>query len=698
MNPLKSPLAAILCSAPLVLSCAAPQKSAPSTPAATAEASAAAPSGQTPTLGAWGFDLAGLDPSVKPGDDFYRFGGGVWLKTKQIPADRSRYGMFDQLDIDAEANVKALLEEVASEKPAPGTNPQRLADFYASFLDSAAIEAAGLKVIEPELKAIAGAATHEELARLIARPDMPVRGPLGIGITVDQKNPDRYILSVSQSGLELPDRDYYLKDDDRSKEVRAKYLAHLGKILALAGLSEAPRQAQAVFELETEIARIHWERAKSRERDLTYNLRTKAELVAFAPDYPWEASLQTSGLVGQGELVLRQLDAIPKLAALFKKTPVATWKAKLAYSLLAGWSSVLPRAIDEEMFEFRGRVLSGQPEQKARWKRGIGAVNGALGEAVGQLYVAKFFPPESKSKMLALVENVRKAYGVRIDALSWMSPATKVVAREKLAAFRVKIGYPDKWRDYSKLEVRKGDAAGNARRAAVFQWNLQVERLGRPTDRDEWGMTPQTVNAYYNPTFNEIVFPAAILQAPFFDANADPAVNYGGIGGVIGHEMGHGFDDQGAKSDARGILRTWWNEQDVAAFKQLGDKLANQYSGYEPLPGAKLNGRLELGENIGDNGGLQVSYEAYRASIAGKADVLLDGFTGDQRFFLGWSQVWRSLLREQELRNRILTDNHAPGEYRANGTVRNMDSWYAAFGVKEGDKLFLKPEERVKIW
>jgi putative endopeptidase len=670
----------------LALACAAPQR-----PAASPEAPRAA-------LGAWGVDLAGLDPAVRPGDDFFRYAGGTWMKTTTIPADRARYGMFDLLGLQAEANIKALLEEVAASPAEAGSDRQKLADFYASYLDTAAIDAAGLGPLQADLAAIAGAKTHEDVARLMARPDLPLRGPLGVGITVDQKNPDRYILAVSQSGLGLPDRDYYLKDDDRSKEVRAKYVAHLERLLALAGQADGPAQAQAILGLETELAGLHWERARSRERDLTYNPRTKAELLAFAPDFPWEVTLTTLGVAGQGDFVLRQLDAIPRLATQFRKTPVAVWKSKLTADLLTGWAAVLPKGLDEEVFDFRGRVLSGQPEQRPRWRRAVAAVDGALGEAAGELYVARHFPPRAKAAVLALVEEVRRAYGARIDALTWMTPETKVVAREKLAAFRVKMGYPDRWRDYAKLQVVRGDALGNARRAAAFGWSRQAERLGRPTDREEWGMSPQTVNAYYNATFNEIVFPAAILQPPFFDPAADPAVNFGGIGAVIGHEMGHGFDDQGAKSDARGILRTWWNERDVAAFKQLGDALVAQYGAYEPLPGAKLNGRLQLGENIGDNGGLQVAHAAYRASLGAQPAPVLDGFSGDQRFFLGFAQVWRLLIREPELRNRILTDSHAPGEFRANGSVRNADAWYAAFGVKPGDRLYLAPDARVKIW
>jgi len=663
-----------------------------------AEHKGSAADGARASIGPWGFDLSGLDATVRPGDDFFGFANGNWARRTAIPNDRARYGAFDKLDDEADANVHALLEELTRKDPPPGSLDRKLADFYTTFLDTEAIEAAGLKPLQPELAALAAASSHEDLARLIARPGSPLHATLAVGITVDQKNPDRYVLTVSESGLGLPDRDYYLKDDERSKTVRAKYVAHIAKVLALAGQADAQAQAQSILELETEIARLHWERAKSRERDLTYNPRTQAELISSAADFPWAAVLQAAGVDRQGELVLRQLDAIPKLATLFRQTPVTRWKSKLTYELIAASASVLPKAFDDEVFDFRGRVLSGQPEQRSRWKRAVAAVNGALGEAVGPLYVARHFPAESRTQMRALVENIRQAYAARIEALSWMSPATKVVAREKLAAFRVKVGYPDKWRDYGPLEVTRGDALGNARRAAAYAWNYQVRRLGQPTDRDEWSMTPQTVNAYYNATFNEIVFPAAILQPPFFDPNADPAINYGGIGGVIGHEMGHGFDDQGAKSDARGVLRTWWNQQDIDAFKVLGNRLADQYSAQEALPGVKLNGRLELGENIGDNGGLQVSYQAYRASQAGRPEEIRDGFTPDQRFFLGWAQVWRSLYRKEELSNRILTDNHAPAPFRAKGAVRNMDVWYAAFGVKASDRLYLAPDARVKIW
>jgi putative endopeptidase len=407
---------------------------------------------------------------------------------------------------------------------------------------------------------------------------------------------------------------------------------------------------------------------------------------------------QAMGLSAHKTFVVSELDAMAPLGSLLARTPLATLKAYTTYHYLKGNSALLPAALDEEVFAFHGKTLNGQPEQRARWKRAVEALDSALGEAIGRLYVARHFTPEAKAKMLTLVENIRKAYAVRIDGLGWMTPETKVVAREKLAAFQVKIGYPDQWRDYSKVEVRRDDAFGNRIRFLAADWQRNLERLNQKADKAEWGMTPQTVNAYYNPVWNEIVFPAAILQPPFFDPNADPAVNYGGIGGVIGHEMGHGFDDQGAKSDAKGMLRTWWNDRDVAAFKELGDQLAAQYSAYEPLPGLKLNGRLGLGENIGDNGGLQVSHEAYKLSLGGKPAAVLDGLSGDQRFFHGWGQVWRSLMTPQRLRNQVMTGPHSPPEFRVNGVVRNMDAWYVAFNVQPGDRLYLAPEARVKIW
>lgn len=648
-------------------------------------------------IGAWGIELSQRDMRVKPGDDFYRYAIGNWLDTNEIPPDRTSWSTFAVLANQAEQQLKEIVESLPADAP-PGSNAQKVRDLYRAYLDTETIERLGLTPVQPLLDAIAAARTHEDIARLFGRPDMPVRSPIRQVVTIDQKNPDRYIVALTQGGLGLPEREYYLKDDPSLAQIREKYVAHIERMLTLAGVPDAAAQAKSILELETQIARRHWPIAKRRERELTYNLRTRDDLDTLAPGYPWHAQLAPAGTDTQREYVVRELDAIEGLGKLFLQTPVEQWRSYMTYHLLAVCAEVLPKAFDDERFDFYGRTLNGQPQQRERWKRAIDALDTGLGEALGQLYVARHFPPESKAKMLELVENLRAAYAQRVKSLTWMSEPTKQAALEKLATFRPKIGYPDKWRDYSALEIRPGDAFGNFVRASVFDWQRDVSRLDEPTDRDEWGMTPQTVNAYYNPTFNEIVFPAAILQPPYFDPNADPAVNYGAIGGVIGHEMGHGFDDQGAKSDARGVLRTWWAPEDEAAFKKLVDRLALQYDAYEALPGLRLNGRLTLGENIGDLGGLEVAYEAYKLSLKGKPAPVLDGLTGDQRFFLSWAQAWRSLMRDERLRTLVMSDPHSPPPFRVNGVVRNMDEWYAAFDVKPGDRLYLPPEERVSIW
>jgi len=672
-----------------------PSKAQPEAP--TMQAHAATLPSKPARIGTWGINLADGDKSVKPGDDFYQYSVGSWLNTNQIPADRTSWSTFVVLADEAEKQLRQIVEGLPA-NAAAGSNEQKVGDYYRAYNDTDAIEKLGLTPVKPALDAIASVRTYEDVARLMGRPDMPVRTPVREGITVDQKNPDRYIVAVTQSGLGLPERDYYLKDDPKLVEIRAQYQAHIERMLTLAGEKNGAEQAKSILDLETQIAKIHWPVAKRRERDLTYNLRTREELEKLAPSYPWQAQLAAAGIADQREFVVRELDAVEGLAKMFTTVPVATWRSYLTYHFLATTADTLPKAFDDERFSFYGRTLNGQPQQRDRWKRAMGAIDNSLGEALGQLYVAKYFPPDSKAKMLALVENLRAAYAERVKSLTWMSESTKKAALEKLATFRPKIGYPDKWRDYSALEVRAGDAYGNSIRAAVWDWNRDVNRLGKPTDRDEWGMTPQTVNAYYNPTFNEIVFPAAILQPPYFDPNADAAVNYGAIGGVIGHEMGHGFDDQGSKSDARGILRTWWAPEDESAFKKLVDNLAVQYDGYTALPGLNVNGRLTLGENIGDLGGLSVALEAYHLSLKGKPAPVLDGLSGEQRFFLSWAQAWRNLTRDERLRVQVMSDPHSPPKFRVNGVVRNMDAWYSAFGIQPGDKLYLPPEQRVHIW
>ena len=648
-------------------------------------------------IGAWGLDLDAHDTSVKPGDDFFRFADGKWLDTTRIPPDRTSWGTFVELADRAEHQMRSIVESLPADAAA-GSQEQKARDFYRAYLDTDAIERLGLAPAQPGLAAIRAAQTHEQLAELMGRPDLGLKSPLIVAITVDQKDPDRYIVAITQSGLSLPDREYYLKDDAVYATLRAKFVGHVERMLTLAGEDDAHGKSASILDIETQIARVHWPVAKRRERDLTYNPRSRAELQQLEPGFPWHEILTPQGLGTQTEFIVRELDAVQALARLFGQIPVERWRSYLEYQYLAAPADVLPAAFDAERFEFYGHTLNGQPQQRERWKRAVAALNGGLGEVAGQLYVRQYFPPAARQKMLELVANIRAAYSARIQQLPWMSTATKKVALEKLAAFRPKIGYPDKWRDYSALEIRAGDAFGNSMRADVFEWNRQLARLGKPTDRDEWRMTPQTVNAYYNPTFNEIVFPAAILQPPFFDPNADSAVNYGAIGGVIGHEMGHGFDDQGSKSDARGVLRTWWLPEDDQAFRKRVDRLAAQYDQFVALPGLNVNGRLTLGENIGDLGGLSISYEAYHRSLGGKQPRVLEDLTGDQRFFLSWAQLWRTLYRDEQLRTMVTSNPHSPAKFRVNGAVRNIDAWYTAFDVKPGDALYLSPEDRVRIW
>ncbi|MDZ4869970.1 MAG: M13 family metallopeptidase [Alphaproteobacteria bacterium] len=659
--------------------------------------------GAKPLIGTWGVDLAAMDKSIKPGDDFFRHTGGTWMKTTQIPPDRSRWGSFNMLAAKSEEDVRAAVEDAAKTKPRAGTVERKAVDYYQSYIDTKAIEARGLDPVKDDLARIAAAATHEDLIKIVARPDVRANLPVGMGVTLDQKRPNVYIVSVGQAGLGMPDRDYYLKQDAKFADTRAKYRLYVETLLKLAGYADPAKNADAIVAVEQKVAELHWPREKSRNRDLTYNPKSRADLKTFAPDFPWDAGLEAYGIPQQNEFIVVQLDAVQGLARLFRETPIETWRAYLTFHYLNAHADILPKAFDDASFEFNGKVVTGQLEQRDRWKRAVSQMSGtpfnaAMGEAVGQLYVKRNFSPAAKAAMSDLVENLRAAYKVRIAKLPWMSEETKKAALRKLETINVKIGYPNKWRDYSSLEIKADDAFGNRKRENAFQRARDLVRLAKGADRNDWGMAPQTVNAYYSSVWNEIVFPAAILQPPFFDLNADPSVNYGGIGAVIGHEMGHGFDDQGAKSDEMGVLRKWWNEEDERRFKVLGDNLADQYSKFEALPGLFVNGRLTLGENIGDLGGLNVSLEAYKISLKGKDAPLVDGYTGTQRFFLGFGQIWRQLIRDDALRNQVVSDSHSPGEFRANGTVRNMDEWYEAFDVKESDKLYLAPDKRVRIW
>ena len=650
-----------------------------------------------PLFGSFGLDLTSQDRTVRPGDDFYSHANGHWMQTHDIPADRTRWGTLDQLSDSAEKRVRDLVQKLPEHAP-PGSVEQKVGDDYRAFLNVDAIQTAGLKPEIPAIQAITFAQTYADIASVMGRPDLQAKSPMHLTIDTDAKNPDRYLVTVRQGGLGLPDRDFYLNPDAKFQQIRTQYQAHLEKMLSLAGVQDPAIKAQQILDLETRMAAAHWPRAKLRERDLTYNLRSLEDLRKLAPDFPWQEMLSAAGLGDRKELNIAQPDAVEKLGAIFTSVPVEVWRNYLEAHFLDEFAAVLPQEFDAESFDFFGRKLNGQAQQRERWKRAVAEVNEGLGEAVGQLYVKEYFPPAAKAQVLELVNNLRQAYAAHLETVSWMTPATRKTAQEKLASFRTKIGYPDRWRDYSAVEIRPDDAFGNRVRAAVFAWNRQVKRIDQQTDRDEWNMSPQTVNAYYNSTFNEIVFPAAILQPPFFDPKADSAVNYGAIGGVIGHEMGHGFDDQGAKADPKGILRTWWLPEDTAAFKLLGDKLAVQYDAYEIEGGQHVNGRLTLGENIGDLSGLSIAYDAYQRSLKGREAPILAHLTGDQRFFLAWAQGWATLIRAERLRNQVMTDPHSPAVFRVNGVVRNVDAWYRAFDVKPDDKLYLPPAERVHIW
>lgn len=649
-------------------------------------------------FGRWGVDLTAGDATVHPGDNFYQYANGGWLRANPIPADRSSWGSVSALGAEAEKRVRDIVSELSVSNAMAGSVERKVRDYYRAYMDGAGVEAAGLKPIEKDLARIAAARDGIELMRVAADPGLAFRLPIVTAITLDPKNPDRYAVSISHAGLGLPEREYYLNPQAKFAEIRSRYALHIERMLTLAAQKDAAAAARRIVALETEIAKLHWNNVDRRDRDRTYNPRSPEQVIALLEGYPMQAMLEARGMRHQSSIIVRELDAMPKLAALYLSTPLATWKEYLTFACISGQAELLPRALADEDFDFFGRFLNGQPQQRDRWRRAIAALNRDLGEAVGSIYVARHFSAGAKAQTIQLVENLRRAYGQRIDGLAWMTPQTKAAAREKLASFRVKVGYPEKWRDYTGLEVRPDDAIGNARRALLFEYQRDLARMNQPTDRDEWAMAPQTVNAYYNPVFNEIVFPAAILQPPLFDPNADPAVNYGAIGAVIGHEMGHGFDDQGAKSDANGVLRSWWSADDMASFEKLTARLAAQYDAFEALPGLQVNGKLTLGENIGDNGGVSVALAAYRLSLAGKPVPVLDGYSGEQRFFLAWAQVWRTQLRDSALRNLVLTDPHSPPEFRVNGVVRNLDAWYDAFGVREGHKLYLPPRQRVTIW
>ncbi len=648
-------------------------------------------------IGRFGLDLTAGKPQVRPGDDFNVYASGNWFDHFKIPADRASFGAFNELDELSKKRVREIIETAAAAHSAAGTPAQRIGDYYAAYLDQAAIEANGMAPVQDELQRISAARSKKDIATLFGRSGFA--SLFDVDLPPDLLNPDRYSVVISQARLGLPDRDYYLKDDPKLADIREKYTAYIERMLQLGGIPDPHAKARAIMAFETQVAQRQWSIEKRRDVKATYNPRTKSQLVSYAPGFPWQSFLDALEIGARRDLILGEIDAIKQLSELFERTPLPTLRAYLTFHYLSDHASYLPKRLDEARFDFYGRTLRGQPEQRERWKRAVDEVNDSLGEQVGQLYVAKYFPAESKAKMQELVANLRASLSERIDRLDWMTPGTKQRAHDKLATFIPKIGYPDQWKDYSGLEVKRDDLIGNVRRAAVWHWRYQVARLDKPVDRGEWQMTPQEINAYYNPLNNEIVFPAAILQPPFFDPKADAAVNYGGIGAVIGHEIGHGFDDQGRMFGPDGSMKEdWWTAQDAAEFTKRVQRLIAQFSAYEALPGLHVNGASTVGENIGDLGGLNMAYHAYQLSLKGQPAPVIDGLTGDQRFFLSWAQIWRTQYREGALREIVMSDVHSPAQFRVNGPLPNIDAWYKAFDVQPTDKLYIKPADRVSIW
>ena len=644
-----------------------------------------------PEYGTFGFDTAGMDKSVAPGDDFFEYANGTWAKNTPIPADKARYGMFNVLDDLSKERTRAIIEEQSKD---PNS---KIGNAYQSFMDEAAVEAKGLTPLDPWLNQVRSVSSKAALAKLYAQGDeIGISAPFRMFVGQDDKAPDKYALTMIQGGIGMPDRDYYLSTDPKLVETRNKYLDHLTNVLTLAGEKNARPRAQAILDLETRVAKAHWTRAASRDADKTYNMMSLGQLQKRAPGFDFAALVHGIG-ANVDNVIVAQPSAFTGEAAAIAHAPLSVLKDQLLVRSIDSYASYLPKAFDQERFSFYGTTLSGVPQQEPRWKRAVNFTTGVMGDDVSRLYVAKYFPPATKAAADQLVHNVISAMDHRIDQLEWMSPETKAKAHQKLAAFTPKIGYPSQWRDMSGLVIDRNDLLGNAMRSNQFDHAYEVGKLGGPIRRWEWGMTPMEINAYANFGMVEIVFPAAILQPPFFDPNADPAVNYGGIGAVIGHELSHHFDDQGAKYDLTGKLIDWWTPGDTKQFTARLDKYEQQINAYEPLPGMHVNGKLTMGENVADLAGLTVAHDAYIASLNGAPPPVIDGMTADQRFYLGWAQVWRCNSREAALRQQLLVDPHSPCPVRTD-VVRNMDPWYSAFGVQPGQKLYLAPADRVRIW
>jgi predicted metalloendopeptidase len=646
-----------------------------------------------------GIYLSNLDTQIKPQNDFFRYVNGNWLAKTEIPADKSRWGSFDELRDSSNKHVLQIVKDSAAKSADAGSDPQKIGDMYRAFMDTATLEKLGLSPLQADIARIDQLKSTAELATLWGQLQVERYGtPVGVFVGQDQKNSTQYITGMNQSGLGLPDRDYYLKSDEKSEKLKQQYQWMIARFWELAGWPDGSVAAQKIFAIETKLASAHWSRVQNRDRTKTYNKLTLTQLNELAPGFDWQAFLTAAELGSVSEVVVRQPDYLTAFAKIQAEVSLQDWQLYLKFHLLRSKSTLLSSAFEQTNFDFYGRILTGLQEQKPREERAVVAIDDALGFMVGKLYVEKYFKPEAKERMDQLIKNLRVAFEQAINDLEWMSPATKQQAQVKLQKFNAKIGYPDVWRDYSCLTIKADDLVGNVKRSNVCEYQRMVSRLGKPVDRNEWGMTPQTVNAYYSSTMNEIVFPAAILQPPFFNVEADDAVNYGAIGGVIGHEITHGFDDQGRRSDGDGNLRDWWTPDDESQFKQRAQLMIDQYNGYNPIDDLHIQGALSLGENIADLGGLTVAYRAYKNSLGDKTAPVIDGFTGEKRFFIGWSQVWRTKARDEALRQMIITGPHSPGEYRVQGILSNMPEFYQAYEVKPGDGMYRPAELRVKIW
>ncbi|TPH19255.1 M13 family metallopeptidase [Litorilituus lipolyticus] len=647
-----------------------------------------------------GIEKANIDNSVRPQDNFYRYVNGGWMKNNEVPGDKTAIGSFYDLRDKADDDVKAIIEELAAtDNLKMGSDEQKVADLFRSYMDSENRNALGSKPIQPIFDAINNISNASELSEFFGKYQaVGVGSPLAFYISIDAKDSSSYATHIWQSGLGLPDKDYYFNEAERFTALRAGYVAHIEKMFDLAGLKGGKEAAKTIMALETKLANYHWTRVQTRDSEKRYNKFAVSDLSKLTDAFDWSAYLSAQGVAKQKDIIINQPDFIEGFGKIFAETPLKDWQTYLTFHTLSNFAPYLSADIDNENFDFYSKQLSGRKEQRPQWKRGVSVVNRNLGEVIGKIYVSRHFTPKAKARMSELVENLRTAYGDSIDGLEWMSGDTKKSAHVKLAAFTPKIGYPDKWEDYSALNIESDDLVGNVMRSSRLGHDKEVAKLGGPIHDWEWHMSPQTVNAYYSPTANEIVFPAAILQPPFFNMQADDAVNYGGIGAVIGHEMGHGFDDQGSKYDADGNLRNWWTEQDLKEFANRTKALVEQYANYQVFEDLNVNGELTLGENIGDLSGVTIAYKAYKASLNGKEAPVIDGLTGDQRFFMGYAQIWRSKIVEKSMRNRVATDPHSPGEFRALGSLSNMNEFYDAFDVKEGDAMYIAPEKRVKIW